>query len=96
MLTSGFSNIFLDEFTCFPYEYLASIVYNNAAEDLYLVGDLKQTCVKEPNEGIYIGNRIKLEVYPTHSLLVNFRNPPDTVALLNKLYGYKMRSGKQI
>lgn len=31
----------------------------------------------------------------THILLVNFRNPPDTVALLNKLFGQEMRAAKE-
>lgn len=56
---------------------------------------MKQTKIIEPDEGLYIGNRIELGNMSTHNLLVNFRNPPDTIALLNKLFGYKMRSAKE-
>lgn len=42
-----------------------------------------------------MGNQIELTNMSTHNLLVNFRNPPDTVALLNKLFGYKMWSAKE-
>lgn len=96
METKGFCRIFVDEFTSFPYEYLACVAYNNAAEEIYLVGDEKQTKIIEPDEGMYIGNKIDLNELYTHELLVNFRNPPDTVALLNKLFGYQMRAGKKV
>lgn len=32
----------------------------------------------------------------TYTLLVNFRNPADTVALLNKIFGYEMRASKPL
>lgn len=95
MEVKGCSRIFVDEFTSFPYEYLACIAYNNAADDVFLVGDMKQTKIIEPDEGLYIGNSIELGNMSTHNLLVNFKNPPDTVALLNKLFGYKMRSARE-
>lgn len=94
METRGFRRIFVDEFTSFPYEYLAAIVYLNAAEEVFLVGDDKQTRIREPDEGLYIGGRVPLDNISCHTLLVNFRNTPDVVALLNKLYGYQMRAFK--
>lgn len=45
---------------------------------------------------MFIGNYIDQTKISTHTLLVNFRNPQDTVALLNKLYGYTMRSHSKI
>nr|QPL17790.1 replicase [Pistacia ribo-like virus] len=92
--TKAYKRIFLDEFTAFPYEYLCAVVENNACEEVYLVGDHKQTRIKEPEEGKCILNHIDLTKLSTHELLVNFRNPPDTVALLNKLFGYNMISYK--
>lgn len=50
METRGFQRLFVDEFTSFPYEYLACIAYLNAAEEVYLVGDDKQTKIREPDE----------------------------------------------
>ncbi|UHR49697.1 MAG: RNA-dependent RNA polymerase [Guiyang benyvirus 2] len=94
--TRGCRRIFVDEFTSMPYEYLAAVAYLNGAEEIFLVGDDKQTKVQEPTEGLYIGNYIDLSKVSTHELLVNFRNPQDTVALLNKVYGYKMHAKSHI
>lgn len=90
METRGCSRIFVDEFTSMPYEYLACIVELNGAKDVYLVGDVKQTKVREPDEGMYIGNYIDLDSLNTHTLVKNFRNPQDIVAILNKTYAYQM------
>lgn len=90
--TRGCRRIFVDEFTSMPYEYLACVAYLNGAEEIFLVGDDKQTKVQEPTEGMYIGNYIDLEKVSTHELLVNFRNPQDTVAMLNRIYGYRMQA----
>jgi len=92
--TAGHRRIFVDEFTSFPYEFLAVIAYRNGCDEIILVGDERQTKVIEPDEGLYIGNHIDLESLSTHELLVNFRNPKDVIALLNTKYGYKMRGHK--
>uniref|UniRef100_A0A1B6DRE7 Alphavirus-like MT domain-containing protein n=1 Tax=Clastoptera arizonana TaxID=38151 RepID=A0A1B6DRE7_9HEMI len=92
--TRGHARIFVDEFTSYSYDMLAVTVYNNAADEVFLVGDDRQTRIQEPDEGIYIGSKINLNLIATHELLMNFRNPPDTVALLNKLFGYQMRAFK--
>lgn len=60
-----------------------------------MIGDDRQTRIREPDEVMYIGGRIDLDNLGTHELLVNFRNPPQTVALLNRLYGYQMRAAKK-
>lgn len=96
METRGCKRIFVDEFTSMPYEFLACIAEVNAAEEIFLVGDEKQTKVQEPTEGLYIGNHLDLTKVSTHTLLVNFRNPKDTVALLNKVYGYQMYAKSEI
>nr|UUG74030.1 MAG: hypothetical protein [Hubei Beny-like virus 1] len=96
METTGCKRIFVDEFTSMPYEFLACVAYNNGAEEIILVGDDKQTKVQEPDEGMYIGNHVNLSSVCTHTLLVNFRNPKDTVALLNKLYGYEMEANSNV
>lgn len=67
MLTKGIPRIFVDEFSSFPYEYPACIVNNNAATEVFLVGDEKQTRIQEPAEGMYIGNRIDLTWVSTHN-----------------------------
>ncbi|UHK03121.1 MAG: RNA-dependent RNA polymerase [Sanya benyvirus 1] len=95
METRGCRRIFVDEFTSLPYEYLACVINQNAAEEVYLVGDIKQTKVR-PEEGIYIGDKIDLSSVSKHTLVKNFRNPKDTVALLNKIYGYKMEAMSNI
>jgi len=92
MEMTGYRRLFFDEFTSFPYEMLACIAQNNGAEEIFLVGDESQTKVQEPTEGMYIGNYIDLSAVSKHTLLVNFRNPPSVVALLNKVYGYEMEA----
>lgn len=92
METRGCRRIFVDEFTSMPYEFLACVAEVNGAEEIFLVGDTKQTKVLEPTEGLYIGNHINLSELSNHVLNVNFRNPKDTVALLNKIYGYQMEA----
>lgn len=77
---TGHRCIFVNEFTSLPYEFLAAIVYNNAAEEIFLVGDVKQTKVLEPDGGMHIGNHIDLSGLSRHLLCVNFRNPKDVVA----------------
>nr|UNY47209.1 MAG: ORF1 [Benyviridae sp.] len=95
MSTRGCARIFVDEFASMPYEYLACIVELNGATDVYLVGDTKQSKVREPDEGMYIGNYIDLATMDTHTLVYNFRNPKDTVALLNRTFGYTMIATSQ-
>lgn len=96
METTGAKNIFVDEWTSLPYEFLACVAYRNCAENIYLVGDEKQTKVQEPTEGMFIGNYIDLTKASRHTLLVNFRNPKDTVAMLNRIYGYEMKAFSKI
>jgi len=96
MTTTGYKRIFVDEFTSFPYEMLCVTAFNNKCEEIILVGDERQTKTQEPDEGMYTGRHIKLDELSTHELLVNFRNPKDTVALLNQRYGYNMRAHSQI
>lgn len=58
-----------------------------------MFGDPKQTQVREPDEGINMYRKLgDLAQYSRHTPLYNSRNPMDTVALLNKLYGYNMLS----
>ncbi|AYO99569.1 replicase [Goji berry chlorosis virus] len=86
----GYRRIFVDEFTALPYEFLACIVHNCAAEIVYLVGDLSQTGIIEGVEGISICSKISFDNVAKHELAKNYRNPADTVALLNHFYGYDM------
>lgn len=87
----GVSIIYLDEFTSMPYEYLKLVIGANAPTDVFLVGDHKQTTVRA-HEGQYIGDFVDLASLSTHELLSNFRNPVDTVELLNRNFGYKMEA----
>jgi len=86
----GRERVFLDEWTNMDYCLLAVVAYKNQAKEVFLCGDERQTKLQEPDEGIYIGNRIDIPKISTHELLVNFRNPRDTVALLNRHFGYNM------
>lgn len=94
METKGYQRIFFDEFTSFSYEFSACVVFLNAAEEVYLVGDDRQTKIREHDEGMYIGNHL-LSHMSTHPLLVNIRSPPDTVAILNKRFGNEMKATKE-
>jgi len=85
----GFAVMGGDEFTSFPYQYLAIAAFLNQAEVIYLVGDVKQTRIREgEGEGMYIGNYIPLDKLRKHTLFKNFRNPQDAVAVLNRTFGY--------
>lgn len=88
----GRSTVYVDEYASLPYEYIKMVCFLNGVEDLFLVGDTKQSKVREPEEGLYIGNHLDLDSLPTHTLLRNFRNPKDAVALLNKRFDYNMQA----
>jgi len=90
METRGHKRIFLDEYSSFPYEYLMMACKLNGTEEVFIVGDKEQTQVREPDEGLYIGNHVPLDKLGTHTLLVNFRNPIDAICILNENYGYDM------
>lgn len=90
ILETGHEVIYVDEFTRFPYEMLAITAQRNQPHVIYLVGDTKQTKVWEGQHGMYIGNYVDVEKLSRHTLRVNFRNPIDTVALLNRNFGYEM------
>lgn len=94
--TVGHRRVFLDEWTSFPYETLCIVLHNNNAEELFLVGDEKQCKLRDGMEGMYIGKNMPIGEFPTHQLVRNFRNPRDTVALLNKTYGYKMEPMSEV
>jgi hypothetical protein len=81
--------VFLDEYTLFDYRYLACLLHNTGADELYLAGDHAQTHIQSEH-GVPIGARIDLEALPRHTLLVNFRNPIEIVDILNRNYGYNM------
>lgn len=91
----GARRIFVDEFTAMDYRYPIIAAYINKATDVYLVGDIKQTKISEPTEGWYAGNHLDIDSLARHTLLVNYRNPADTVALLNRSFGYNMESASQ-
>jgi len=90
--------MFVDEFTSMAMQFIAVAAYNAGVEHLLMFGDTKQTRVKEPEEGHYPGTLktangstgIDFDNVPTHTLLVNFRNKPDRVLMMNKVYGYNM------
>lgn len=54
--------------------------YSHTAEEVYLVGDDRQTKIREPDEEMYIGNHLLLSHMSTHTSLVNFRNPHPTLS----------------
>lgn len=83
--------VFVDEFTALPYEFLACIVKNVNAEEVYLVGDMGQTGVLEGVEGMNTATKINFEELDTHTLTYDFRNPRDAVAALNEFYNYELK-----
>lgn len=89
--TSGHKVVIVDEFTSADYAMLACCVYNNRPDIVYIIGDEKQTKIKEPEEGLYIPNHIpNFRDLSKHRLRVNFRNAIDVVAMMNHVYGYDM------
>jgi hypothetical protein len=91
----GVSTIFIDEFTSLPMEYIKMVIAVNKAEDIFIVGDTKQSRVRT-EEGTYIGDVLEIEDLPRHTLMRNFRNPVDTVALLNEVFSYEMEAMSDI
>lgn len=89
------STIFIDEFTSLPMEYIKMVIAVNKAEDVFIVGDTRQSRV-QTNEGTYIGDEIDIDTLPRHTLMRNFRNPKDAVALLNGKFGYEMEAMSKI
>jgi len=85
--------LFVDEFTALDWVYIKMVAINTGCTDLYLVGDVKQTRIQDPTEGTYVGNVVNMDTLPTHTLLVNFRNPGHDIALLNAHHGYDMEHG---
>lgn len=94
MKTRGHRRIFIDEYTGVNFDYIKMIAYLNSAEEVILVGDELQTGVREPEEGKYIWNHLKIETFDIHTLLVNFRNQPQNVWILNRM-GYNLECNKQ-
>lgn len=60
MEARGCTRIFVDEYTAFPYEFLACVAFLNAATEIILVGDSKQTGIREPDEGLNMLNHIDI------------------------------------
>jgi hypothetical protein len=88
---TGSSTVYVDEFTALDYQLLCVIVRRCGATKVIIVGDEQQTGILESaGEGINILNRIDVPSVNRHEPIVNFRNPPHTVRLLNYLYGYTM------
>jgi hypothetical protein len=83
--------LFIDEYTAFPYEKMAIICAVNSVSNVYLFGDKKQTGTRDEIEGMAILQHLKgLHTSNPHELLVNHRSPPDTVEFLNFTGGYRM------
>lgn len=88
--TMNHSRIFVDEYTAMPYECLAVIVNNCAANEVFLVGDHRQVSLINEIEGITISSKINIEEIREHELIKNYRNPMDAVHLLNHMFNYRM------
>jgi hypothetical protein len=91
----GVERLYVDEFTAVDWETLQCIIYLSGATDVFIVGDTRQTKV-QPSEGQYIGDHLDIESLPRHTLMRNFRNPKDAVALLNRNFGYEMQAMSDI
>lgn len=90
MLERNRSAIYIDEFTSLPFEFIKCVAYLCSAEDVFLVGDEKQSRVRS-HEGQYIFDYIDPELLPKHTLLRNFRNGQDVVNLVNKRFKSEMQ-----
>lgn len=85
----------VDEWTCMDWRALLVTLHNNGAHTCMLYGDDRQTCI-QPSEGTFIGLKFDKTAVSRHELMVNFRCPKWTIALLNKDFGYNIRAHKNI
>jgi len=82
----GFRTLIVDEFTCLDFRILTDLVLLVRPEKVILVGDVKQTRIRDLSEGIFIGDKIDLGNIQNHYLTVCYRCQPYIVAIMNKLY----------
>uniref|UniRef100_A0AAU7PEV3 RNA-dependent RNA polymerase n=1 Tax=Rhizoctonia solani beny-like virus 2 TaxID=2818417 RepID=A0AAU7PEV3_9VIRU len=87
--------LFVDEFTAMDWRYIKMLAIKLAPKRVYLVGDVRQTRIQEPQEGLYVGNHADIETMPTHKLIKNFRNPGPIVHLVNRVYDCGMMSASK-
>nr|UTQ48852.1 replication-associated protein [Monilinia fructicola beny-like virus 1] len=78
---------YVDEVSSLPYEFLAVSAYLGQFQEVFLVGDWKQTAVMA-NEGTRIDKRINCD--NAHVLRKNFRNTLDTIRWANEKFGYDL------
>jgi hypothetical protein len=86
--------LFIDEFTALDWRYIKMVIRLTAPDEVFIVGDTKQTGIRQGVEGTYIENAVDIESLPRHKLLMNFRNGPDTVHWMNKQCDYGFGSLK--
>nr|UIW13794.1 MAG: hypothetical protein [Rhizoctonia solani beny-like virus 6] len=97
---AGLDTIFVDEMGAYDADLLVALAHKTGAKRVVLVGDLKQTLLRE-EEGTPMfdatgGSAVfDTEKIAKHTLVYNFRNTPEVVAILNMVFGYSMLSARQ-
>lgn len=92
--------LFVDEFTAVDELYLRGLCAYLGVKELYLVGDVHQTCLDQSaGEGcdpshakISDGGKWNWDEISKHTLVWNWRNPPWCVKAMNEAFGFQMLS----
>lgn len=85
--------LYVDEAFCMCYGTLCAVIVACQPREVYLVGDPLQTQL-QLHEGLPMLAHIDIETLSTHTLAIDFRNPPSAVAVLNVIGYPDLRSNK--
>jgi hypothetical protein len=99
LLSGTYSTVIVDEASLFPVSYFALLAFLKPTAKITLLGDPKQIAYIDWNAAYTNAEELRLDhhvaKFTTRTLLRNWRNPPGTVRLLNKLFGYNMLAEKK-
>lgn len=87
---SGKKILAIEEYQAQDKDLVDSLILINRPDLVIVAGDAKQIGLL-PGEGKPLKEALDLKTRAHHVMIKNFRNPSDTVALLNRVYGYKMQ-----
>jgi len=88
--------LYIDEFTALDWNYIKLVIRLTSPDEVFIVGDTKQTGVRTGIEGVNIQDAVNIEELPCHKLMINFRNGRDTVHWMNKQCDYGFGSNRPV
>jgi hypothetical protein len=96
--------LFIDEFTALDWRYIKMVIRLTSPDEVFIVGDTKQTGIRTGVEGINIQDAVRpdgelaivIDDLPRHQLMINFRNGRDTVHWMNKQCDYGFGSNRPL